>query len=181
MLGGNISFESELDKGSTFRVRIPIGGEEIASESTKNGADVERLPAEPLRNRRILVVDDLKSMCDLLSWYIREAAGSPEAVTNGRAAVQAVERAAASNPFDAIILDVQMPAMDGYEVVRTLRAKGVQIPVIALTAGAMAGDRERCLQAGFDDYLSKPIDRRKLVQLIADHTPSHSLNDQAAQ
>jgi CheY-like chemotaxis protein len=133
------------------------------------------MAAEPLRNRRVLVVDDLKNMCDLLSWYIREAGGSPEAVTNGRAAVHAVESAATSHPFDAIILDVQMPAMDGYEVLRMLRANGVQIPVIALTAGAMAGDRERCLQAGFDDYFSKPIDRRKLVQLIADHTQPQSV------
>jgi PAS domain S-box-containing protein len=78
LLGGSISFESEPDKGSTFRVTIPVGGEEITSESTKDGADVEALPAEPLRNRRVLVVDDLKSMCDLLSWYIKEAGGSPE-------------------------------------------------------------------------------------------------------
>ena len=181
MLGGNISFESEPDNGSTFRVRIPVGEEQIASECTKGGTDVERLPAEPLRNRRVLVVDDMKNMCELLSWYIREAGGSPTAVTYGRAAIHAVESAAASHPFDAIILDVQMPGMDGYEVLRMLRAKGVQIPVIALTAGAMAGDRERCLQAGFNDYLSKPIDRRKLVQLIADYTQPPSLNRQPAK
>ena len=104
-----------------------------------------------------------------VSRYIKDAGGRVATAADGEAAIEAIEVAAVNDPFDAIILDIHMPGIDGYEVARILRAKGFKMPIIALTAGAMVGDREKCLQAGCDDYLTKPIDRRKLVQLVAEH------------
>lgn len=75
---------------------------------------------------------------------------------DGEAAIEAMQAAQAADPFDAMILDIHMPGIDGYEVARRLRAKGFQTPIIALTAVAMVGDREKCLQAGCDDYSPSP-------------------------
>ncbi len=171
MLGGSISFESEVDKGTTFRVRIPAGTARYPSTTAdaRPGAEVPPDDATALRDRRVLVVDDSAPICYLVSQYIKEAGGRVGDAGDGETAIEAIEAAAANDPFDVVILDMHMPLIDGYEVARSLRAKGIHTPIIALTAGAMVGDRERCLQAGCDDYLTKPIDRRKLVQLVARH------------
>jgi PAS domain S-box-containing protein len=170
MLGGSISFESELDKGSTFCVRIPTG---LAQNDIQTPEVAARSPSIEkdlvLRNRHVLVVDDREEICYLVSRYIKDAGGRPEAALDGEAAIRAVEAAARIDPFHAIILDIQMPGMDGYEVTRRLRAKGFRTPILALTAGAMVGDREKCLRVGCDDYLTKPIDRTALVQRVAYH------------
>jgi PAS domain S-box-containing protein len=170
MLGGEVSFESELGKGSTFRVIMP-------SANSAAGAKRRLERAAPgiasgdgqLRDLRVLVVDDRPEIRYLVSRYVREAGGRADEAEDGEATIHAVEAAAGSDPFDAMVLDIHMPGMDGYEVARMLRNRGFRVPIIALTAGAMMGDREKCLHAGCDDYLTKPIDRQKLVQLVARH------------
>jgi PAS domain S-box-containing protein len=169
MLGGEVSFTSSTGRGSTFRVSVPLG-DGVAQAPAKRklpALSVIQPTASVLRGKRVLVVDDREEICYLVSRYIREAGGRPEEATDGESALQAIANAGAAEPFDAVILDIHMPGMDGYEVVRALRARGFIRPVIALTAGAMVGDREKCLQAGFDDYLTKPIDRAKLIELVA--------------
>jgi two-component system CheB/CheR fusion protein len=119
-----------------------------------------------LSGRRVLVVDDREEIRALVVHYITEAGGRVDVAMNGESAIQALEAAVTGEPFDAVVLDIQMPSVDGYETARRLRAKGFRTPIIALTAAAMVGDREKCLVAGCDAYLTKPIDRTELLRLI---------------
>ena len=168
MLGGSISLESALGKGSTFRLVIPTGTARSAKPTDlrpeTTGAPFHDIS---LNNRHVLVVDDKEDIRYVLSRYIKDAGGRPEAVADGETAIEAIKAASESDPFDAVLLDIHMPGMNGYQVARKLRADGFREAIIAVTASAMIGDREKCLQAGCDDYLTKPIDRQTLVRTIS--------------
>ena len=179
MLGGHISFESALGQGSAFRITVPTGTVSPieANKSEPLDAAASKPIDSPLRDHRVLVVDDREEICYLVSRYVKDAGAQPTSVSSGPAAIEAIQAAQETEPFDAMVLDIQMPNMDGFDVARTLRAKGFRTPIIALTAAAMVGDREKCLEAGCDDYLTKPIDRNALVRLIAQHV--HKANGAA--
>jgi CheY-like chemotaxis protein len=171
MLRGSVSLESEFGKGSRFRVSIPVEAV-TSSPNLDTGAELlyrqqNDSVDDSLTGRRILVVDDREEIRALVAHYITEAGGRVDVAMNGESAIQALEAAVTDVLFDAVVLDIQMPSVDGYETTRRLRAKGFRTPIIALTAGAMIGDREKCLVAGCDAYLTKPIDRIQLVRLIA--------------
>ena len=117
---------------------------------------------EDLGGRRVLVVEDSEDNQLLVQLLLTRRGMSVDFAANGQEALDCVARAS----FDIILMDMQMPVMDGYAATRTLRADGYTGPIIALTAHAMKEDRERCLNAGCDEYLTKPIDSRLLVAKI---------------
>lgn len=120
---------------------------------------------------RLLLAEDTAASRHLLTIVLRRAGAEVVAVENGQAAVDcALEALGQQRPFDAILLDMAMPVLDGYEAAQRLRAGGFRGPIIALTAHVLSGEREKCLAAGCDEYLGKPVDRAKLVAILARHT-----------
>ena len=128
--------------------------------------------------RRILLAEDNPINQKVVLGFLHKWGQQVVVASDGRQAVQAVER----EPFDLVLMDVQMPELDGYEATAAIRAwerkNGLHIPIVAMTAEAMKGDRERCLEASMDDYLTKPIDSAALYKLIASY-PAHVLTTKA--
>jgi CheY-like chemotaxis protein len=121
---------------------------------------------EQTKALRILIAEDIPENQEVLMGLLRTRSYIVEAVSNGREALAALD----TRSFDIVLMDVQMPAMDGIEATGAIRAKekvsGAHVPIIAVTAYAMLGDRERCLEAGMDGYLSKPILAHELFDAI---------------
>jgi len=120
---------------------------------------------------RVLAADDNAVNKKLITRLLEKAGYIADAVENGREAVESVTRV----DYDAVLMDCQMPVMDGFEATRMIRAaesgRGRHVPIIALTASAMESDRERCLAAGMDDYLTKPIKPAELAEVLARWVP----------
>jgi len=171
MLGGCLSVESAMGKGSTFTVTLNIGAldrYELVRPSEASGAapSAPRDDATGRLNARLILIEDGAVNQLLISTVLRNAGAEVDLADDGRAGCRMVRDAkSAGRPYDLILLDMQMPVMDGYTAAKTLRGEGFETPIVALTAHAMAGDRERCVEAGCTDYATKPIDRKVLVEL----------------
>ncbi|MHC4716449.1 MAG: response regulator, partial [Planctomycetota bacterium] len=171
MHGGELSVHSALGEGSVFAFVLPTGplaGVPMLPGASQGPADAPAHAADdavgplPLAGLRVLLAEDGQDNRRLISALLRAAGAHVQSAENGRAAVQM----ASEHPFDVILMDIQMPEMDGCEAARLLRRQGRMLPIIALTAYAMAGDRDTCLAAGCSDYLTKPIDRKVLVKTL---------------
>ena len=174
MMGGDITVESLPGRGSSFVMTVRTGSLDgvrmfvglTEAEIPEVGVDAPRAHAsvEPLRCAVLLAEDGIDNQI-LISTLLKKAGASVVIAENGRVAVErALAAAVSGSPFDVILMDMQRPELDGYGATAKLRLKGYRGPIIALTAHAMAGDRERCITAGCDDYLTKPIHRTRLIE-----------------
>ncbi|MBL8825949.1 MAG: response regulator [Planctomycetaceae bacterium] len=171
MLGGSIEVASEYGHGTTFTVRLPTGditGIPTVSQPGERAASatVAKKPPERLEYR-ILVAEDGLDNQRLLQHFLGKAGAQLTMVDNGQKAVDAaIQAETAGEPFDVILMDMQMPVLDGYGAATALRQVGYRRPIVALTANAMSGDREKCIAAGCDDFATKPFERPKLFATI---------------
>jgi PAS domain S-box-containing protein len=173
-LGGELTVRSTPGEGSTFAVTIPAGDAsrvhllhspgEVLCENEVGAAWTPDSSA--LRDVRILLAEDSLDNQELLRTVLGNVGAVVEIEANGRLAVERIQAGA----FDVVLLDMNMPEMDGYEATQKLRASGYTGPILALTANAMLSDRERCLAAGCDVHLAKPFDRRHLIETIRQYT-----------
>ena len=164
-LGGHLWVESCVGRGSVFRLRIPASpvAERVEIPSRPNGVRVS-----PSLRGRVLIAEDGADNRRLLVHLLERWGLDAEVAENGAAALERIEKCSErEEPIELVLMDMQMPEMDGYEATRRLRARGFPAPIVALTAHAMEGARERCLAAGCDEYLTKPIDRAQLRSIIA--------------
>jgi signal transduction histidine kinase/ActR/RegA family two-component response regulator len=171
-LGGDITVTSEPGKGTTFSATVETGPVEGVSMEPRQRTVLRDLAASSPMTRldgvRILLAEDGPDNQRLLRLYLTRAGANVTLVENGRQAVDSVMKPAEQQrPFNLILMDMQMPELDGYGASSLLRAKGCRLPIIALTAHAMQGDRDKCLAAGCDDYLSKPVDCGALLATCA--------------
>ncbi|MFG0257252.1 MAG: ATP-binding protein [Phycisphaerales bacterium JB043] len=186
LLGGGLTVESSEGKGSTFTMTVATGPIEtmslVAGAHAHESACAAQGPGlcsceetiSPLEDARVLLVEDGPENQRLISVFLQKAGASVDIAENGREGIETFEASRAEgSPHDLIIMDMQMPVMDGYSATRELRARGVRVPVVALTAHAMAGDRQKCLDAGCDEYATKPISRDALIQMCASVLDEH--------
>jgi len=176
LMKGEISIESKLNKGTTVTVRIPqgtAGARVLGPEMVENlcmlkpnsKAHFERthLSREPMPYGKVLVVDDVETNLYVARGMLLPYELSIETVTSG---FEAVKRINDGKVYDIIFMDHMMPKMDGVAATKIIRQSGYKSPIVALTANAVAGEAERFLSNGFDDYLSKPIDGRHLNAVL---------------
>ncbi|EMI21357.1 sensory transduction histidine kinase, partial [Rhodopirellula maiorica SM1] len=167
-MGGDLTVASEVNVGSTFTIKLPVDPqamedvitpEEIQSQANHRSADVSangliRLPALP-----VLVVDDGEANRRLIELVLGRAGAIVTTAENGLEAIRMISE----SDYSLVLMDMQMPVLDGYTATQRLRECGVTTPVIALTGNAMKGDRERCIDAGCDDFLTKPVNIDELL------------------
>jgi signal transduction histidine kinase/CheY-like chemotaxis protein/HPt (histidine-containing phosphotransfer) domain-containing protein len=169
-LGGEITVESRLGKGSTFKVTLKTGDlqgvrflqPEEAATATQ-GFDAKEQRRWQFPKARVLIVDDGAENRELLRLVLEEAGLTVDEAENGQVGVEK----AAAGQYDVILMDVNMPVLDGFTATRKLRQQGLKTCVIALTANAMKGFEAECLDAGYSGYFSKPIDIDRFMEMIA--------------
>jgi PAS domain S-box-containing protein len=178
LMGGDLTVESEAGVGSAFTADVTAAAAPGSAERLTDATDLLDPPAAPPEapdagaaewsgqlTGRVLLVEDGPDNRRLIAHYLRDAGAVVTAATDGQAALDAVA-AAGDGAFAAIVMDMQMPRVDGYTAAAELRRRGCRTPIVALTAHAMSGDRAKCLAAGCTDYLTKPVDRLALLRAV---------------
>lgn len=183
LLGGTITVQSEPDKGSTFKVTITAPASEDSRRVTKLSdpapTDVafgqKRVGEKALDGIRILLVEDGPDNQRLISFLLRKAGAIVDIAADGLVGHNAtLDGESSGEGYDVILMDMQMPVMDGYTATTKLREAGFEKPIIALTAHAMTHDRRKCLEAGCADFATKPIEHQKLIETILRQTRTYT-------
>jgi signal transduction histidine kinase/CheY-like chemotaxis protein/HPt (histidine-containing phosphotransfer) domain-containing protein len=177
MMGGEVRLESVHGEGSTFSLELPVQAADVAmlvdsvDESLRPPSRTGSLPSNALEGGHILLAEDGVDNQRLIATILRQAGATVDVVGDGEAAVEAALRARDGDLYHVILMDMEMPKLDGYGAAARLRAAGYRLPIIALTAHAMDAHRERTLASGCDDHLVKPLDRKALLEAIRKRLP----------
>jgi CheY-like chemotaxis protein len=163
LLGGKMYAESEIEKGSNFLVSIPLI---IKTREDVNGAFSEGRK-KSIKGTSILVAEDDDSNFFFINAILSHETGAK--ILHARDGKKAIEMFKSNPDLSLILMDIKMPEIDGYEATRQIKILNKEIPVIAITAYAMSGDEEKALAAGCDGYLSKPINKKILLEKIAEY------------
>jgi signal transduction histidine kinase/DNA-binding response OmpR family regulator len=172
LMGGEIAVQSRLGWGSTFTLSLPL----MATQALSTPGAVDEMPAdgERLRGVRVLAVDDIDINRMILEDLLQSEGAHALIVDGAAAALQCIAEVGADG-FDVVLMDIQMPEMDGYEAARRIRAMAPQLPVIGLTAHALAEERDRSLAAGMAEHVTKPVDATTLVRAIRTQVAARAL------
>lgn len=187
LMNGDIEVTSRINQGSTFVVTLPykkVDTPSLVKNSFANDSRIqhEKIDRLPVKNpttapaRKILVVEDNPINIEVLTFLLEDLDLNLTIATaeDGSQAIKALDASSIINPFNLVLMDCQMPVMDGYEATQKIRAGQagnvyLNIPIIAITANAMKGDKEKCLLAGMTDFISKPIDADELEATVSKH------------
>jgi PAS domain S-box-containing protein len=172
LLGGELTVSSEVGRGSVFSLVIPAG----LDVTKQPGLDIHATHIDPRKaetgqsefSGHVLVAEDVRTNQMLMKALLEQMGLEVTIAADGNEALQKV----LTQQFDLILMDMQMPHMNGYEATHALKQQGYKAPVVALTANAMKGDDQKCIDAGCDGYLAKPIDHRELTRIIAKYLPA---------
>jgi signal transduction histidine kinase/CheY-like chemotaxis protein/HPt (histidine-containing phosphotransfer) domain-containing protein len=177
--GGRIRVESEVGVGSSFHVELPCRAASLLAGAERSAPGGNRVPGDEARGRGpILIVEDNAVNQKVVVALLRKRGYEVDVAGDGLKALEALEK----RSYALVLMDVQMPVLDGLETTQRIRAderyKG--LPIVAMTAHAMSGDRERCLEAGMNAYLAKPVDQRNLARVIDELLASPAMAPPAA-
>ncbi len=178
LMGGTLSVASEAGKGSVFSLVIPTGVEVEKqplldrSKSAHQPENTQNIEKDNFAGS-VLVAEDNRTNQMLIIKLLEKVGLEVAIAEDGNVATQK----ATTESYDIILMDMQMPVMNGYEATNALRKKGIAIPIIALTANAMKEDEQKCLDAGCDEYLSKPVDQNKLSKVLSKYLHSVPIDD----
>ncbi|MGD9109976.1 MAG: response regulator [Phycisphaerales bacterium] len=173
LLGGDVSVTSRVGSGSTFSLTIPVGVDAQTQQPLRSTDQLDKLKHEQRTleqkqfSGRVLVAEDTPTNQTLIRLLLEKLGLEVTITQDGKEAVEA----ALSQDFDMVMMDIQMPVMNGHDATKKLRKEGYTKPIVAVTAHAMKGDKEKCLASGCNDYLSKPINRKELVEIIGKYLP----------
>jgi CheY-like chemotaxis protein len=178
LLGGKLLLESTPGVGSIFSLIIPVNIDIESQPKVDKYETACKVIAREYENSleniftgRVLIAEDCKTNKYLAELLMGKLGFEVDIAESGK---EAVEKASKVN-YDLILMDIEMPEMNGYDATKQLRKDGLTTPIIALTANALKGDDKKCIQAGCDDYISKPVDRKTLVEVIEKYIDRQSL------